>query len=170
MRTFRFSLARVLELRQRDLEAAQLRVAALRNRRDALESEARRLESERRGAGTEILAKPTLTGRELASVGHYVIELDRRRRLSLAAARRIEVEEAAAVKAAVEARRKVRLLEIVKLKRRRAHQAAFDKEQEALTAELFLAGISRRANSTAPAHQIPPIESGPQPNQRRECE
>jgi hypothetical protein len=154
MRKFRFSLARVLELRQRDLEAAQLRVAALRNRRGALEAEALRLESERRGAGTEILAKPTLTGRELASVGHYVIELDRRRRLSLAAARRIETEEAAAVKAAVEARRQVRLLEILKLKRRRAHQAAFDKEQEALTAELFLAGISRRA-----ANQIREIQS-----------
>ena len=144
MKKFRFPLARVLELRQRDLEAAQLRVAALRNRRGALEAEANRLDVERREAGIQTLAKATLTGRELASVGHYVTELDRRRRLSLAAARRIEVEEASAVKAAVEARRKVRLLEILQSKRRRAHQAAFDREQEALTAELFLAAISRR--------------------------
>lgn len=144
MKKFQFPLARVLELRRRGLEAAQLRVAALRNRRAALEAEAQRLDTERRGSAIQTLAKPTLTGRELASLNGYVAELDRRRRLSLAAARRIEVEEAAAVKTAVDARRKVRLLEILQSKRRRAHQAAFDKEQEALTAELFLAGISRR--------------------------
>lgn len=144
MKKFRFPLARVLELRQRDLDAAQSRVAALRNRREALEGEARRLDAERREAGTQTLAKPTLSGRELAAVGHYVAELDRRRRLSLAAARRIAAEESAAVTAAVEARRKVRLLEILESKRRRAHLAAFDKEQEALTAELFLAAVARR--------------------------
>ena len=103
-----------------------------------------RLDAGRRESAIELLAKSTLTGREFASAGRYVAEVDRRRRLSLAAARRVEAEEAAAVKTAVEARGKVRLLEILQSKRRRAHQAAFDKQQEALTAELFLAAISRR--------------------------
>ena len=127
MKKFRFPLARVLELRQRELDTAQSRVAALRNRRDALEAEAQRLDTNRRESAIQLLGKSALTGRELASAGRYAAEVDRRRRLSLAAARRVEAEEAAAVKTAVEARRKVRLLEILQSKRRRIHQAAFDK-------------------------------------------
>jgi flagellar biosynthesis chaperone FliJ len=157
MKKFRFPLARVLELRQRELEAAQSRVAALRRRRDSLEAEAARLESERREVGMQTVAKLILTGRELAAVNGYVGELDRRRRLSIAAARQIQAQEIAAVQAAVEARRKVRLLEIVESKRRRTHRAAFDREQEALVAELFLAGIPRRQN---PGGHLP---GGPHP-------
>lgn len=151
MKRFRFPLARVLELRRRELEAAQARVAGLRSRRGSLEAEAARLSAECRATHAQILSKPVLTGRELSSVSDYVNELDRRRRLSIEAARRIGTEEAAAVRAALEARRKVRLLEILESKRRREHRAAFDREQEALLADLFLAGISRRGNPPAPA-------------------
>jgi len=154
MKKFRFSLARVLELRERELEAAQSRVAELRSRRASLEAEAERLESERREVGTRTIAKPILTGRELVLVNGYATELDHRRRLTVTAALRIRTQEVPAVQAAVEAHRKVRLLAVLESKRRRAHQVAFDREQEALVADLYLAAITRRVSRARP----PPSE------------
>jgi flagellar export protein FliJ len=143
MTAFRFPLAKVLEWRRAQLQAARARfqqqaavVAGLDAERAALEAAAGRAQMEVRRAesvlGSDLAA--------LAGFGRHV----RIRGAEIEAARaRAQSELEAVEKDMLEARRRVRLLEKLEQRRREEWSAARDRELEEVAAESHLARLAR---------------------------
>ncbi len=144
MTAFRFPLAKVLEWRRAQLQAARGRfqrqaamVAGLDAERAALEAAADRAQMEVRRA--EFLRGSDLEA--LDGFGRHV----RTRTAKIAAAReKAQSELEAGEKEMLEAQRRVRLLERLEQRRREDWRAAVDRELEEIAAESHLARLARR--------------------------
>ncbi|MGH9721621.1 MAG: hypothetical protein ACRD8O_15545 [Bryobacteraceae bacterium] len=139
MRKFQFELSRILDWRRRQLEVEETKLAPLLAEQRAIETERAATEREETEANVAIATVHSTTGEELAAFDAYRLYLkDVRKRIEsrLAnCANSIEKQR----QAIVTARRQVRLLERLKERRRNEWQAAADREQENLAAELYLA-------------------------------
>jgi len=139
VRKFSFPLHRVLEWRRTQLETEQHRGRELRAELERLETAARRLLEERETERRRILAAAQTEGRDFAALGGYergcrsaLRDLDRRAQDCLG---RITAQN----QRLVEARRRVRVLELARERRLEHWRAESSREIEALAAEAWLA-------------------------------
>lgn len=139
MTRFRFSLARVLELRRTQLEMEEARlqkrtaaIAELDGKRADVEAAGLRAETEVRGRGA-------VAGRDLEALGAYRLRV-RQQALEIVA-RRVECEREADEQriTMMEARRRVRLLERLQERRHAEWRASADKELDDAASEAYLA-------------------------------
>ena len=153
MKAFRFPLERVLEWRTRQVEIEEAKLQSLAAEREALRRRAADLESELEEAGRSVVAMRSPASEELFALDRYHrYAVSERVRLA-AAAHDCEKRMAGQRDRVAEARRRQELLEHLRQRRRAEWQAAFDREQDNLAAELHLAKIAARrpAGRTLPA-------------------
>ena len=139
MRNFRFSLERVLSWRRTELQAEEARLAALFAERSRLDTARAEIRAARDGAGNRLLQAEAVDGIELESLEGYrrrmekeLIAMDRRRAQSAEAI----LKQRATV---VDAHRRVRLLEKLKDRRLGEWRLDWQRENENLASESFLA-------------------------------
>ena len=145
MKSFRFRLDKALEWRraQLDIEEARYKreivaLAELDRRRDAL------LDSSRR-AETQVREWDGVTGRDLAALGEFRLQVKARER-EIASQRADQLKRIAAQQAAMlEASRRCRLLERLRERRLEEWREAENRELEELASESYLANWNRKA-------------------------
>jgi len=139
MRSFRFSLEKVLSWRRTELQAEEARLAALFAQRTRLDAARAEIRAVRDRAGSRMLEAGPIDGVELASLSGYLrrlekelIALDRQR----AQSGEEILKQGARV---VDAHRRVRLLEKLKDRRLGEWRLDWQRENENLASESFLA-------------------------------
>jgi flagellar export protein FliJ len=139
MKAFRFPFERIREWRGQQLEIEEARLQRLFAERNALRARRAELDRQRLAEEQALRAPAVAQAEELAALdafARYVIA--EKKRLGEAEAeceRRIEAQQAAVL----EARRRVELLDRLKEKQLSEWRREFDREQENLAGELFLA-------------------------------
>jgi hypothetical protein len=139
MRSFRFSLEKILSWRRTELQAEEARLAGLFAERTQLDAARTEIHAASERAGNRMLEAEAVDGIELESLDGYrrrmdreLIALDRRRAQS--------GEEILKQRArVVEAHRRVRLLEKLKDRRLGEWRLAWQRETDSLASEAFLA-------------------------------
>ena len=141
MKQFRFELDRVLDWRRQQLELERQKLLGVAARGRAFESEL----VETRASQHQARQAPAgeILGSQLAARDQWIrfLASEERRIEALVAECAREVERQR--QAMIEAQRKVRLLEKLRKKRLADWRTAFDKEQEDLAQELYLARWNR---------------------------
>jgi flagellar export protein FliJ len=137
LKRFEFRLARVRDLRKQQMELEEAKLESLMAERAAMEAELARIGSE----SGEIRAAMLAGGGslELRAADRYLGRLALERKAQegrIAEWQQRAVRQRAAV---VEARRRLKLLELLEAKRLAEWKAEADREQENLSAELYLA-------------------------------
>lgn len=157
MKAFRFPLERVLEWRARQVEIEEARLQALALEREGLAQRAADLEREVEEARRSVMAAGSPAVEELLALDRFHrYAVSQRARLA-AATKDCEKRMAEQRTRVAEARRRQELLARLRQRRRAEWQAAFDREQDDLAAELHLAKI---ANRKPPARTSPPGGAG----------
>ena len=144
MQPFRFSLQRVLDWRQQQFEALQLRREAVEAELAANHQQRAQVAAGIRDAEQFIGAQDSLDAAALAGLADYrrrMHEVDRELRARRGAA---EARRAAVVQECLAARRRCRLLEKLRERRRLEHEQASARELEEVASELTLARWSPR--------------------------
>ena len=138
MKRFAFRLARVRDFRRQQLEVEEAKLEVLFAERKQLDAESSRLESEASSTRRSLMVTGSAEAQELAAADHYLRYLAaaaKRQAANMADWReRARKQE----EAMVAARRRVRLLEKLEDKQLRLWTAEADREQENLSAELYL--------------------------------
>ncbi len=145
MKRFRFSLQRVLEYRrqQEDLERGRLALLAAERVRLERQAEGQGVESrEMRAACAAAGTLPAIVVRQAFEAGAGLL---RARERSLDLAKQVEQKRLQQLGVVMEARRRVRLLELLRRKRKLRHVRAADQEMEAIAGELHLAKLRRES-------------------------
>src|SRR5689334_9098861 len=139
MKRFEFRLARVRDFRRQQLEVEEAKLEVLRAERQQLEAESLRLKNEAAGTRNALIATRSVEAQELVAADHYLRHLAAEEKRQ--AARIVDWQQRTAKQqqAMLEARRRVRLLEKLEDKQVRLWKAEADREQENLSAELYLA-------------------------------
>jgi flagellar export protein FliJ len=143
MKAFRFTLERALDWRRTELEQAEI---AFKQQTAALaEIDRQRAETETADvlAQMEVRAWRPVSGSDLAALGAFRVESQRRQEKLRACRVEREKELSSRWKAMMEARRRLRLLERLKERRLSEWRAACDRELEEQAAEAYLAQWSR---------------------------
>lgn len=139
MKRFTFRLARVRDFRRQQLELEEAKLQALIAERRSLETEASRLESETSETRRSLMVTSAAVAQDLIVADLYLRHLaaEKKRHDGKVADWRARVRKQE--DAITEARRHVKLLDKLEAKQLREWQAGFDREQEHLSAELYLA-------------------------------
>jgi flagellar export protein FliJ len=143
MRNFRFSLEKILSWRRTELQAEEVRLAALFAERSRLDASRAEIRAARDGAGSRMLQAGTIDGMDLASLSGFLrrlenelITLDRQRAQSGEEILKQRVR-------VVEFHRRVRLLEKLKDRHLGEWRLDWQRETDALASEAFLARWQR---------------------------
>ena len=139
MKRFEFRLARVRELRRRQLEVEEAKLEVLRAERQQLEAESLRLENEATGTRNSLMVTGSVEAQELVAADHYLRSLAAARKRQAAKLADWQARTSKQQQAMVEARRRVRLLEKLEEKQLRLWKEEADREQDNLSSELYLA-------------------------------
>lgn len=139
MKRFEFRLAKVRDYRRQQLEVEEAKLEVLLAERKQLDAESARLEREASGTRQSLMVTGSAEAQELIAADRYLRYLAAEAKRQ--AARMAEWQERAHKQEAamVAARRRVRLLEKLEAKELRLWTAETDREQENLSAELYLA-------------------------------
>jgi flagellar export protein FliJ len=139
VKRFEFKLARVRDFRRQQLEVEESKLETLFAERQALEAESARLETEAGGIRRLLMVTGSAEAQELVAADRYLRYLAAEK--TRHAARMADWGERARKQEAilVEARRGVRLLEKLEEKQLAEWNAEADREQENLSADLYLA-------------------------------
>jgi flagellar export protein FliJ len=143
MKAFHFGLERVLDWRRMELEQAEMvfkqQSAALAEiDRQRAETDAADLRAQ-----VEVRAWNPVWGGDLAALGAFRVEAQKRQQKLQATRAKSERGLAEQWKAMMEARRRLRLLERLKERRLSEWRAAYDRELEEQAAEAYLAQWGR---------------------------
>jgi flagellar export protein FliJ len=141
VKRFEFRLARVRDLRKQQLEVEEAKLESLMAERAALVSELGRIEGE--AAETRGTMRGGGAALELLAADRYLRHLAARRRQQEGRIAEWHRRAAAQREAVVGARRRLKLLESLEAKRLAEWKAEADREQESLSAELYLARRAR---------------------------
>lgn len=143
MKSFRFSLQRILELRSTQLEIERARYQQRLAAVAALDRARAEMEASGIHAEAEVRKWSPVAGRDLAALSEFRRSV--RTKEKAIAARRVESSKAAAAQLSVmlEAQRRCRLLERLKERRLAEWQAAEDRDVEQIAAESYLARWTR---------------------------
>jgi flagellar export protein FliJ len=139
MKRFEFRLARVRDFRRQQLEAEEAKLEVLRAERQQLEAESLRLENEAAGTRKSLMVTGSVDAQDLVAADHYLHYLATEEKRQTAKMADWQLRTAKQQQAMVEARRRVRLLEKLEEKQLRLWKEEAAREQENLSAELFLA-------------------------------
>jgi flagellar export protein FliJ len=139
MKRFVFPLQRVLEFRRQEEEAERGRLEQLAAERARLERLAEELGEESRQERATCAGVRSLPAAELQQRYEGAAALLRARGRSLEEAKQTEGKRAEQLRIVLEARRRVRLLELLRGKKRSKHGRLADRELETLAGELYLA-------------------------------
>ena len=139
MKRFEFSLARVRDYRRQQLEAEEAKLEALRAERQQLEAESLRLQNEATGTRNSLMVTGSVEAQDLVAADRYLRFLAMEVKRQAAKMTDWQERTAKQQQAMVEARRRVRLLEKLEEKQLRLWKEEADREQENLSAELYLA-------------------------------
>ncbi len=139
MRSFQFSLDRILSWRRKEFEAEESRLAGLLAERKSLEEARLEMLASWERAGKQLLACSLVDGGDLAALGSYRARLEREiaanDRQGRDAGGRIASQQARVV----EAHRRVRLLEKLRRRKWEAWRVEWNRELENFAGEAFLA-------------------------------
>ena len=138
MKRFEFRLARVRDFRRRQLEMEEAKLDALRAERQQIEAESLRLENEVAGTRISLMVTGSVEAQELVAADQYLHSLAIERKRQAAKLADWEQRTVKQQQAMVEARRGLRLLEKLEEKQLRLWKEEADREQENLSAELYL--------------------------------
>jgi flagellar export protein FliJ len=139
MKRFEFRLDRVRDFRRQQLELEETKLERLHAEHRELDAEFLRLENEAAGTRSSLMVTTSAEGRELMPADRYLRHLaDARKRHDQKVAG-FQVRLRKQQEAVLEARRRLRLIEKLEAKQLRDWKAEADREQEKLSAELFLA-------------------------------
>jgi flagellar export protein FliJ len=143
MKRFEFRLARVRDYRRQQLEVEEAKLETLMAERKQLDAESTRLEREASGTRESLMLTGSAEAQELKAADQYLRYLATEAKRH--AAKMVDWQERARTQEAamVAARRRVRLLEKLEDKQLRLWTAEADREQENLSAELYLARWKR---------------------------
>ena len=139
MKRFEFRLARVRDFRRQQLEAEEAKLEMLRAERQKLEEESLRLENEATGTRKSLMVTGSVEAQDLVAADRYLRYLATEMKRQAAKMADWQERTAKQQQAMVEARRRVRLLEKLEEKQLRLWKEEADREQENLSAELYLA-------------------------------
>jgi flagellar export protein FliJ len=139
MKRFDFRLARVRDFRRQQLEMEEAKLEVLRVERQQLDAESLRLEDEAAGARNSLMVTTSVEAQELVAADQYLRYLAAAKQRQAAKVADWQQRIAQQQRAMVEARRRVRLLEKLEAKQLRLWKEEADREQENLSAELYLA-------------------------------
>jgi flagellar export protein FliJ len=138
MRSFRFSLERVLSWRGTELEREEAQLAARLAERNRLDTVRIQILAARERAGRELVTAGRVDGSDLAALAGYRASLDKDR----AANEQHRTESAKGIEAQRErvtaAHRRFRLLEKLKARRLQEWHSAWNREMENFASEAFL--------------------------------
>ncbi|HYM09663.1 MAG TPA: hypothetical protein VEU62_02980 [Bryobacterales bacterium] len=163
MKRFSFSLERVLEFRRQLEELERGRLQSLEARRVSLLQRAGEMAAEARLCRLRPASQAAISALDLRSAYDYAQALGRAREETLGEAARVAQQRQAQMVTVIQARRGVKLLEILRSKQLRRHMRLADREMEAVASELHLAKLGREGRpvpSPAPAAGLP---ARPQP-------
>jgi len=145
MQSYQFRLQPLLDLRRRQLETEEAKLARLAAARDAMENRKRELEREDRAARAALAAGRAPSIADVQAVGRFaahVIEAGRELERRVQAQQRKIDEQRRAVTAR---RRDQELLARLEQEERAAWELAAAQELESLASDSFLAGWNRRS-------------------------
>ena len=139
MRRFQFPLERVRRWRSEQANLEELKLQQLRAELDSLAAEKHKVQEELASTETQLLAQQSLFPLDLESLDSYRFFVRSRVRDIGQRERACDAKVAAQRQQVIEARRKFELLDRLRTSALQEWTAASAKEQEDLTAELFLA-------------------------------
>lgn len=139
MKRFVFPLDRVLRFRRFEMERveAHLSELAFRAHNERHTAEERRAEALQ--SGQYLAARRELRGADFHVIRHWLNRLEAERNQALAAAEKLLQKHRQVLTELIEARRKVRLLEILRRRKLDAHQLGVAKQLETQASEFYLA-------------------------------
>lgn len=143
MRRFHFPLERVRQWRDGQAALEELKLEQLLQNVAALERAKQSIETERAESERQLLSRKTIEAAELQNLDSYQLHSRDKIRDIENRKRQASVEVDQQRQRVIGARRDAELLERLKQKAREAWQAASDREEEALVAELYLARRTR---------------------------
>ncbi len=155
MKKFTFPLQRIRDFRGRLAEAEEVKLERLLGERAAGAAAIARLSEEQSALGRAPVAEAETQAQELAARDSYREHLGGKRKGLLALQLGCENRIAAQTRLVLEARRKVKLLDKLKERKLGDWTAEFDRELEALAAELFLAKMQREMANARRASEKP---------------
>jgi flagellar export protein FliJ len=150
MKKFSFALDRVLDFRSQVEEAERSRLNALAAQRVRLLEEAQEKRRQSRAARLALLSRSTFPAADLKYAHDYAGSLERSREETLGRAEQVEQRRREQREIVIEARRKKRLLEILRARKLARYSKAAGREQENLIADLHLAKLNRESADFAP--------------------
>ena len=139
MKRFEFRLARVRDFRRRQLEMEEAKLDMLCAERQQIEAEAVRLENEVSGTRKSLMVTGSVEAQELVAADQYLHSLAIEGKRQAAKLADWQQRTAKQQQTMVEARRRLRLLEKLEEKQLRLWKEEAGREQENLSAELYLA-------------------------------
>ena len=139
MKRFEFKLARVRDFRRQQLEVEEAKLEVLRAERQALEAGSLRLVNEAAETRNALRATRPVEAQELVAADRYLHYLAAEEKRQAAKMAEWQQRTATQQQAMLEARRRLRLLEKLEEKQLRMWKEEVDREQENLSAELYLA-------------------------------
>jgi len=139
MKRFQFRLARVRDFRRQQLEVEEAKLEVLRAERQQIEEGSLRLENEATGTRNSLMVIGSVEAQDLVAADRYLRFLAIEMKRQAAKMADWQGRTAKQQQAMVEARRRVRLLEKLEEKQLRLWKEEADREQENLSAELYLA-------------------------------
>ena len=139
MKRFVFPLDRVLRFRRLEMERVEARLSelAFRAHNERQAAQARRAEAIE--SGRQLAARPKLRGADFQITGHWLDRLEAERNNALAASEKLLQQHHEVLAQLVEARRKVKLLEILRGRKLDAHGMALGRQLDTQAAEFHLA-------------------------------
>jgi len=143
VKRFRFSLERVLEFRRQQEEVERALLARIATERTRLEQLAQQQQIESRELRAVCVAEGVAVGAHVRQAYDSAAALLRRRTRSLELAGQAEQLRLQQLATVLDARRRLRLLELLRDRQRRRHVRSTDRALEAAAAELYLAKLRR---------------------------
>lgn len=139
MKRFRFPLDRVLHFRRLEMERIEAHLSELafrahNERQTADDRRAQAVES-----GRQLAIQAELRGTDFQVTRHWLERLETERNNALEASEKLLQQHHEALAELVEARRKVRLLEMLRRRKLAAHELQTTKQLEAQATEFYLA-------------------------------
>lgn len=139
MKRFEFGLARALDFRRQQLELEEAKLEILLAERGRLDADSLRIDNEVDATRQSLMVTGSAQSQELVAADLYLGHLAAEKKRQAAKLADWQQRASKQHKAMVEVRRRVRLLEKLKEKQFQTWKAETDREQENLSAELFLA-------------------------------
>jgi hypothetical protein len=143
MKKFQFQLERVRRWRWEQLSLEELKLQQVRAERQALADAKRQVRDHLSQSREEVLAQHTLRGQDLENLDSYGIHVHERVRVFEGREQQCDTKVLEQRGRVLEARRQFELLDGLREKALAKWRTAGEKEQETLTAELFLSRSTR---------------------------